>query len=77
MLRKRQNVTYASLYEKYYKDYETQDRISRGFAPTGFGLRIATWFIVLVIVVAVVVLAGVTFLIIFLVKRKKKKAQTA
>ena len=34
-----ENVTYASLFNKYYKDYDRQDKISRGFAPSGFGFR--------------------------------------
>ena len=34
-----EKVTYASLFTKYYNDYERQDKISRGFAPTGFGFR--------------------------------------
>ena len=35
-----EKVTYASLFTKYYKDYEIQDKISRGFAPSGFGSRL-------------------------------------
>ena len=32
-----ENFTYASLFVKYNKDYEAQEKISRGFAPSGYG----------------------------------------